>query len=119
MADKARAKSGINAGLIFDTESPVVERVATKEHRISARLCIVQDGMAAIPLWCLAYSPSADNPGWSSGRRPSGQWNRRSLALIGISLMDAWRFVIKPSGPNSQFSLPYERNQFPASSCHS
>src|SRR5471032_1264438 len=117
MADRARAKRGINAGLIFNTGSPVVERVAT--HRISARLCIVQDGMAAILPWRLAYKSNADNPGWSSGRRPSGQWNRRSPALIGMSLMEAWRFVIKPSGPNSQFSLPYERYQLPASSCHS
>lgn len=29
------------------------------------------------------------------------------------------RRIIKPSSPNSQFSLPYERNQFRESSRHS
>ncbi len=78
-----------------------------------------------LPHWisrCLqnrGYSPSSDRPGCSSGRRPSGQWNLRSLSLIGISLMQAKRLAIKPFSSNSQFSLPYERYQLPESSCHS
>src|SRR5579862_495576 len=36
-----------------------------------------------------------------------------------MSLMLAWRTCIRPFGSNSQFSLPYDRNQFPESSCHS
>ena len=63
--------------------------------------------------------PSSVRPGWSSGRRPSGQWNLRSSALMGLSLMLAWRSVIRPFSSNSQFSLPWLRNQLPASSCHS
>ena len=51
-------------------------------------------------------SPRSLSEGCSSGRRPSGQWNKRSAALIGISLMLAWRSDISPSSANSQFSLP-------------
>ena len=56
--------------------------------------------------------PSSVRPGWSSGRRPSGQWNLRSSALMGLSLMLACRSVIRPFSSNSQFSLPWLRNQF-------
>jgi len=42
-----------------------------------------------------------------------------SAALIGTSLMEAKRRCISPAASYSQFSLPYERNQFPLSSCHS
>lgn len=66
-----------------------------------------------------AYRPRSDRPGWSSGRRPSGQWNLRSDSWMGMSLMHAKRRRMRPSASNSQFSLPYDRNQFPASSCHS
>jgi enoyl-CoA hydratase/3-hydroxyacyl-CoA dehydrogenase len=52
------------------------------------------------------YSPSSLSPGWSSGRRPSGQWNLRSDSLIGRSLMLAKRRIMKPCSLNSQFSLP-------------
>ena len=65
------------------------------------------------------YRPRSDSPGWSSGRRPSGQRNFRSDSWIGRSLMHAKRRAIRPSSANSQFSLPYERNQLPESSCHS
>ena len=65
------------------------------------------------------YSPRSLNPGWASGRRPSGQWYLRSDSLMGRSLMLARRSRIRPSSSNSQFSLPYERNQFPESSWHS
>ena len=59
------------------------------------------------------YRPSSLSPGWSSGRRPSGQWYLRSASAIGRSLMLASRRRIRPSSSNSQFSLPYERNQLP------
>jgi hypothetical protein len=38
--------------------------------------------------------PSSLKPGWSSGRRPCGQWNLRSCALMGWSLMLASRRCI-------------------------
>src|ERR1700676_1606892 len=63
--------------------------------------------------------PRSLSPGWSSGRRPSGQKYLRSDSLMGRSLMDANLKRIRPSSLNSQFSLPYERYQFPESSCHS
>src|ERR1700719_2785151 len=63
--------------------------------------------------------PRSLSPGWSSGRRPSGQKYLRSDSLMGRSLMDANLNRIRPSSLNSQFSLPYERYQFPESSCHS
>jgi hypothetical protein len=63
--------------------------------------------------------PRSDRPGWSSGRRPSGQRYSRSLSRIGRSLMHAKRRAMSPRSSNSQFSLPYERNQLPESSCHS
>src|SRR5262245_37132771 len=50
--------------------------------------------------------PRSLNDGWSSGRRPSGQWYLRSLSLIGRSLMLAMRRRIRPCSSNSQFSLP-------------
>ena len=53
-----------------------------------------------------SYNPNSDSPAWSSGRRPKGQKNLRSEARIGRSLMLAWRRCIRPSGRNSQFSLP-------------
>jgi len=34
-------------------------------------------------------------------------------------VMEAKRRCISPAASYSQFSLPYERNQFPLSSCHS
>lgn len=37
------------------------------------------------------YSSRSDRPGWSSGRRPSGQRNFRSASVIGRSLMHANR----------------------------
>src|ERR1700730_8153965 len=37
---------------------------------------------------------------------------------MGRSLMEASLKRISPFSSNSQFSLPYERNQFPESSCH-
>ena len=42
-------------------------------------------------LWAVyaSYRPSSVSPGWSSGRRPSGQWNLRSDSLMGMSLMQA------------------------------
>ena len=52
------------------------------------------------------YRSSSLRPGWSSGRRPSGQWNCAS-ALRDRQVVDAG--VAAPSGPaslNSQFSLP-------------
>lgn len=64
-------------------------------------------------------NPKPLRPGWSSGRRPSGQWKARSDSAIGMSLMQAWRTRISPSSPKSQFSLPYERYHWPESSCHS
>ena len=39
----------------------------------------------------LSHSPSSVRPGWSSGRRPCGQRNRRSDSAIRTSLMLAWR----------------------------
>ena len=56
------------------------------------------------PPW--RYRPSSLRPGCSSGRRPSGQWNRRCSGVIGRSLMLAKRRVMKPCALNSQFSLP-------------
>ena len=50
--------------------------------------------------------PSSERPGWSSGRRPSGQWYLRSASAIGRSLIEARRRCITPSAANSQFSLP-------------
>ena len=48
----------------------------------------------------LGQRPSSERPGWSSGRRPSGQWNLRSASEIGCSLMLAsWR-SIRPSASN-------------------
>ena len=52
------------------------------------------------------HSPSSLSPACSSGRRPSGQWNSRSAAAMGRSLMLAKRRVMKPAWLNSQFSLP-------------
>jgi hypothetical protein len=52
------------------------------------------------------YSPKSLSPGWSSGRRPIGQRNRRALSAMGASLMLACRCVISPSALNCQFSLP-------------
>jgi len=72
------------------------------------------------PQWvAIDQSPNWLRPGWSSGRRPNVHRNLRSLSTIGRSLMLAWRAAMKPHASNSQFSLPYERNQLPASSCHS
>ncbi len=51
--------------------------------------------------------PRSLNPGWSSGRRPNGQWYFRSGSVMGRSLMDASRRRIRPLSSNSQFSLPY------------
>ena len=51
-------------------------------------------------------SPSSLSEAWSSGRRPSGQWNSLSLSAIARSLIEAWRRVIRPFSSNSQFSLP-------------
>ena len=65
------------------------------------------------------YNPKSVSPGWPAGRGPSAQSYRRSLSRIGRSLMLAMRHRIKPRSSNSQFSLPYDRNQFPLSSCHS
>ena len=45
-------------------------------------------GRRALPLrpsWF--HKPESRNPGWSSGRLPSGQKNLRSESLIGRSLM--------------------------------
>ena len=39
----------------------------------------------------MRHSPSSVRPGWSSGRRPCGQRNRRSDSAIRTSLMLAWR----------------------------
>ncbi len=63
--------------------------------------------------------PRSLKPGWSSGRRPSGQRYFRSDSWMGRSLMLAKRRRINPSASNSQFSFPYERYQCPESSCHS
>ncbi len=52
------------------------------------------------------YSPRPLNDACSSGRRPSGQRNRRSLSGMGKSLMLAIRNLIRPCSSNSQFSLP-------------
>ena len=52
------------------------------------------------------HKPSSERPGWSSGRRPSGQWYFRSFSAIGRSLMLAMRRCMKPCALNSQFSLP-------------
>src|SRR4026209_2612099 len=38
-----------------------------------------------------AYSPRSERPGWSSGRRPSGQRYFRARSAIGRSLMLAMR----------------------------
>ena len=51
-------------------------------------------------------NPKLLSPGWSSGRRPSGQWYLRSASAIGCSLMLAMRRCIRPPASNSQFSLP-------------
>ena len=41
------------------------------------------------------------------GPRPgAGQWNLRSAAAIGRSLIEAMRRRIRPLSSNSQFSLP-------------
>ena len=48
----------------------------------------------------LGQRPSSERPGWSSGRRPSGQWNLRSASEIGCSLMLASRRSIRPSASN-------------------
>ena len=65
------------------------------------------------------YRPSPVRPGWSSGRRPSGQRNLRSASAMRTSLMLASRRCISPCGSNSHCSLPCERYQLPLSSCHS
>src|SRR4051812_48461920 len=60
------------------------------------------------------YKSSSVSPGWSAGLGPLGsQWNRRAFVVIGTSLMLAWRARINPLAANSQFSLPYARNQLP------
>lgn len=65
------------------------------------------------------YKPNSVNPRWLYGRRPNGHRYLRSSSLIGKSLMEAYRLTIRPRRSNSQFSLPYERNQLPDSSHHS
>ena len=54
----------------------------------------------------------------SSGRRPCCQWNLRSDAAMGWSLMSLAP-LHEPEESNSQFSLPCERHHWPAVSCHS
>src|SRR5712664_1065032 len=53
-----------------------------------------------------AQKPRSLSPGWSSGRRPSGQWYSRCESLMGRSLIDACLTTISPCSSNSQFSLP-------------
>ncbi len=49
------------------------------------------DGAVAYGRCLRRHRPSSLNPGWSSGRRPCGQWNLRSCAVMGLSLMLAKR----------------------------
>ena len=80
---------------------------------------IVLIGICRLPI---NYNPSALRLAWSSGRRlllSRAQRNFRSVSLMGRSLILANRRAIRPSGVNCQFSLPYDLNQLPASSCHS
>jgi len=87
--------------------------------KTSVRTYACRTGLQAQPVSKL-QSPSSESPGWSMGRgRERSQWNLRSDSLIGRSLMQANRFSINPLTANSQFSFPYERNQFSLSSCHS
>ena len=51
-------------------------------------------GAARKPDPARRYKPNSLRPGWSSGRRPSGQKNFRSAAAIGKSLMLACRCVM-------------------------
>jgi hypothetical protein len=45
----------------------------------------------------VAYRPRSQRPGWSCGRSPSGQRNKRSASAIGRSLMLASHQRIRPS----------------------
>src|SRR5690606_36994155 len=65
----------------LDLRGGNVAHARTAEARkTSARPC------AGTPQTGCVYSPRSVRPGWSSGRRPSGQWNLRSDSAMARSL---------------------------------
>ncbi len=97
-AAHACASGAIDVALDENHALGVAQSGAVRRH---ARRAGADDGDVGLCRWCgvrhrCAHSPRALRPGWSSGRRPSGQCISRSAAGMGLSLMLANLSCIRP-----------------------